>query len=143
MKIDLGSRVLAVEKEGNTVAVRFRRYPDYPNGNYVDEVVRVDTVSKVVEMYRVRNGWNGTGRDDYGKMALSGDELDKLLNVINNIKSVDDFSMLVDMFNSMLSERVKKIDAMIEKLARNLQRYKRAIDIFESLCVDVCKKASI
>jgi hypothetical protein len=47
-------------------------YPKYPYGNYVEKVLVVseEDGNIVIERFTIRMSWNGTGRDDIGKIVV-------------------------------------------------------------------------
>jgi hypothetical protein len=66
-----------VEAEFEGRYIRYARfdifwYPIYPYGNYVDKVLVIseEDGNIVIERYTVRMSWDGTGRDDIGKIVV-------------------------------------------------------------------------
>ena len=47
-------------------------YPKYPYGNYVEKVLVIseEDGNIVIERFTIRMGWDGTGRDDIGKIVV-------------------------------------------------------------------------
>jgi hypothetical protein len=47
-------------------------YPIYPYGNYVEKVLTIseEDGNIVIDRYTIRMSWNGTGRDNIGKIVL-------------------------------------------------------------------------
>ena len=47
-------------------------YPKYPYGNYVEKVLTIsdEDGNIVIERFTIRMSWNGTGRDDIGKIVV-------------------------------------------------------------------------
>jgi hypothetical protein len=47
-------------------------YPIYPYGNYVKDVIVVEEIDNkiVIERFTIRMNWDGTGREDVGKVVL-------------------------------------------------------------------------
>ncbi|MEM1876954.1 MAG: hypothetical protein QXH21_09245 [Ignisphaera sp.] len=117
--ISTGSYELYVEID-KEIKITKVWYPIYPHGNYVKDVIEIDTDNKRVAYYTVKNSWNGTGRDDHGHVQLNDNELSDVIEIVKNVKSLDDFNKLIDKFNEMLSDREKKIVEMYEKLTDEL-----------------------
>jgi hypothetical protein len=60
------------EEEGKSATLEIYWYPIYPYGNYVKKVITITEKDGniVFEGYVVRNSWNGTGRDNKGKIIM-------------------------------------------------------------------------
>jgi hypothetical protein len=67
--------VVEAEFDGKYIkAARFEIYwyPKYPYGNYIEKVLVIseEDGNIVIERYTVRMSWDGTGRDDIGKVVV-------------------------------------------------------------------------
>ena len=110
--------VIDAEFEGRYVkSARFEVYwyPIYPYGNYVEKVLVVseEDANIVIERYTVRMSWNGTGRDDIGKIVVK-DVFEESPYIVwrefyEEIDSAEDFE-----------QRIKEVIGFVKEYAEDL-----------------------
>lgn len=107
-----------IEEMENGVSIRKRRYPIYPYGNYVEDVIELK--DNTLEYRVIRMNWNGTGTDSYGYVVLNTTEREEINNIIRRIKSLEDFNKLIDKFIELKRAREEMVQKMWEKLESKL-----------------------
>ena len=115
---------LVKDEDEEKLELRSRYYPIPPWGNNVTIYIKFKKNTNTIDVYRVRDCWDGTGRDDIAHVEeLSDDEFNRLLEAARKVKSVDDFDNLV--------EEIRKVSANIEEEYR--KKLDELIDEFISL----------
>jgi len=95
-------------------------YPKYPYGNYVEKVLVVseEDANIVIERYTVRMSWDGTGRDDIGKVVLR-DVFEESPYVVwrefyEEIDSAEDFEQKVKEVIGFVKEYAEYLDPLCD-----------------------------
>lgn len=107
-----------IEEMENGVSIRKRRYPIYPYGNYVEDVIELK--DNTLEYRVIRMNWNGTGTDSYGYVLLDQTERERIANTIKSIRSLEDFAKLVEAFTELKKTREEAVERLWDKLESEL-----------------------
>lgn len=113
-----GRNTLYREASENEVKICSKYLPLQGYGNNVKTCIHVYRQNETyhVEIYQVRENWNGTGRDDLYHARITEDEFNKLVELIRNIKTLDDFKNL----EKYVIARINEIDNEITKTFDNI-----------------------
>jgi hypothetical protein len=113
--------VVEAEFEGRYIkAARFEIYwyPIYPYGNYVERVLAIieEDGNIAIDRYTVRMSWDGTGRDDIGKIVVK-DVFEESPYVVwrefyEEIDSAEDFEQKIKEVIDFVKEYAEYLDPL-------------------------------
>jgi len=106
---------LIKDEDEEKLELRSRYYPTSSYENNVTTYIKFYKDRKIIDVYRVRKNWDGTGHDDIAYVEeLSDDEFNRLLEAARKVENVEDFDNLV--------KEIRKVSESIE------EKYKKKLD---------------